>query len=66
MAFHLQPVSRPSSEQVGLGIVLFYDGPKPPAGLYDDLLNLPNSLKTFIEGTFVDFVKSLPPPIRGR
>jgi hypothetical protein len=47
-------------------MVLFYDGPKPPAGLYDDLLNLPNSLKSIIEGTFVDFVLSLPPPIRER
>ncbi|KAI9438134.1 FAD-binding domain-containing protein [Lactarius indigo] len=38
------------------GISLFYDGPEPPLGLYDELLNLPSTSKSIIEGSFVDFV----------
>ena len=49
-----------------LGVVLFYDGPKPPAGLYDHFLDLPNSGKAIIEGSFLDFVSSIPPPVRDR
>jgi len=48
------------------GIVLFYDAPSPPPGLYDELLDLPNSSKNIFEGNFVQFVLSLPPPIRER
>ncbi|KAH9997053.1 hypothetical protein BJV77DRAFT_960317 [Russula vinacea] len=55
-----------SNGTVEFGIVLFYDAPKPPAGLYDDLLDFSNSSKTIIEGSFVDFVLSLPPPIPAR
>ncbi|KAI0301762.1 FAD-binding domain-containing protein [Multifurca ochricompacta] len=49
-----------SNGTVALGLVLFYDGPKPPDGLYDDLLKLPNSAKSIIEGSFTHFVSNLP------
>ncbi|KAI0260002.1 FAD-binding domain-containing protein [Gloeopeniophorella convolvens] len=44
------------------GIVLFYDGPEPPKGLYDELLRLPNSSKNDFKGSFTDWVASLPVP----
>ncbi|KAH9037371.1 FAD-binding domain-containing protein [Lactarius deliciosus] len=40
------------------GISLFYDGPEPPQGLYDELLNLPSASKSIVEGSFVEFVDS--------
>ena len=46
--------------------MLFYDGPKPPEGLYDDLLKLPNSAKAIIEGDFVKFLSSIPVPSLNR
>lgn len=66
MAFHMRPVSQTPSGQASFAIVLFYDGPEPPAGLYDELLKLPNSGKSIIKGDFVHFVLSLPPPVRAR
>ena len=47
-------------------MILFYDGPEPPEGLYDDLLNLPNSVKFIIRGDFVKFMSSLVMPLDGR
>jgi len=46
--------------------VLFYDGPNPPKGLYDDLLNLPNSVESIIHGDFVKFLLSIAVPVRER
>ena len=46
--------------------MLFYDGPKPPEGLYYDLLNLPNSVESIIQGDFTKFVSSLSVPVRER
>jgi len=51
-----------SNGTVEFQLVLFYDGPKPPEGFYDDLLNLPNSVKAIIEGDFVKFVSSIGVP----
>jgi hypothetical protein len=45
-------------------MVLFSDGPKPPEGFYDDLLDLPNSVKAIIESDFVTFLKSIDIPAR--
>ncbi|KAI9438126.1 FAD-binding domain-containing protein [Lactarius indigo] len=39
------------------GISLFYDGPEPPLGLYDELLNLPSISKSITKGSFVEFRK---------
>ncbi|KAI9439635.1 FAD dependent oxidoreductase [Lactarius indigo] len=55
-----------SDGAIGLQIVLFYDGPTPSEGLYDDLLNLPNSAKSIIQGDFVKFVSSIPIPVHKR
>jgi len=38
---------------------LFYDGPVLPAGLYDELLNIPNGTVSLFNGSFTDFVGSL-------
>jgi hypothetical protein len=35
---------------------LFYDGPEPPEGLYNELLQLPTSSRTIFNGSFTDFV----------
>jgi hypothetical protein len=45
-------------KQFSLGIVLFYDGPEPPEGLYDELLNLPTTSKSIFKGTFTNYVLS--------
>ena len=42
--------------------MLFYDGPEPPKGLYDDLLDLPNAAKSIIQGDFVKFLLSIDVP----
>ena len=47
-------------------MILFYDGPELPEGLYDDLLNLPNSAKIIIQGDFVKFLSSLVVPVDER
>jgi hypothetical protein len=43
-------------KQVLFGLSLFYDGPEPPTGLYDDLLNLSSTTTTLFQGTFTDFM----------
>lgn len=55
-----------SNATVGFQLLLFYDGPKPPDPLYHDLLNLPNSAKSIIQGDFLNFVSSLIIPVRER
>ncbi|KAF8260166.1 FAD-binding domain-containing protein [Lactarius quietus] len=52
--------------KVTFQMILFYDGPKLPAGFYDDFLDLPNSAKVIIEGDFMKFYSSLAVPIRER
>ncbi|KAI0293619.1 FAD-binding domain-containing protein [Multifurca ochricompacta] len=47
---------------ISFGMVLFYDAPKPPCDLYDDLVKLPNAEQSIIEGSFMKFVTSLPNP----
>ncbi|KAF8259882.1 hypothetical protein EI94DRAFT_1812556 [Lactarius quietus] len=44
-----------SNGTVDLQMVLFYDGPNPPGGFYDDFLSLPNSASAIFEGDFVKF-----------
>ena len=48
----------PDVKQVTFGLSLFYDGPEPPAGLYDKLLDLPSTTKTVYQGNFTGFVSS--------
>ena len=37
---------------------LFYDGPSPPAGLFDDFLTIPSMFSNVHEGSFADFITS--------
>lgn len=50
-------------EQVLFGLSLFYDGPEPPTGLYDELLNLSSTTAAIFRGNFTDFISSqfIPP-----
>ncbi|KAF8260158.1 FAD-binding domain-containing protein [Lactarius quietus] len=41
---------------LSFGISLFYDGPEPPEGLYDELLSLPNTTASITQGSFIDFI----------
>ncbi|KAH9988281.1 FAD-binding domain-containing protein [Russula compacta] len=47
-----------SNLSISFEISLFYNGPEPPAGLYDELLSLSTSSKSIVQGTFTDFVSS--------
>lgn len=47
-------------------ISLFYDGPEPPAGLYDELLDLSSTKVSIFKGNFTDFVSSQFLPLYGR
>ena len=51
-------------KQVGFQIALFYDGPTPPQGLYDDLLYLPNSGELIVQGDFMKYVSSIVVPVQ--
>ncbi|KAI0251533.1 FAD dependent oxidoreductase [Lactifluus subvellereus] len=51
-----------SNGSVSLGITLFYDGPEPPKGLYDELLDLPTTSKTIFNGSFTNFILSQSSP----
>lgn len=45
------------------GLSLFYDGPEPPTGLYDELLNVSTTTTTTFKGNFTDFISTqfIPP-----
>ena len=49
-------------KQVSFSSWLFYDGPEPPAGLYDELLNLKSTSTAIYQGSFTDFlsIQTLP------
>ena len=49
-------------EQLVFKLILFFDGPEPPEGLYDELLNLSNSSASHFNGSFVDQISSIFPP----
>ena len=53
-------------KQVSFGLSLFYDGPEPLAGLYDELLNLSSTTTTIFKGNFTDFVSTQSIPIYDR
>ncbi|KAJ7581441.1 FAD dependent oxidoreductase [Mycena floridula] len=44
-----------------LGLEAFYDGPEPPAGLFDDFIALPPILGTLQTSDFITLFKSSPP-----
>ncbi|KAI0060857.1 FAD-binding domain-containing protein [Artomyces pyxidatus] len=41
--------------------LIFYDGPSPPPGIYDELLAIPAVTNTVATGSFVDFFLSIGP-----
>ncbi|KAH9997045.1 FAD dependent oxidoreductase [Russula vinacea] len=47
---------------VSFGLLLFYDGPEPPMGLYDELLCLISTTTTIFQGTFTDFMSTQDSP----
>jgi len=55
-----------SNRTISYQTILFYDGPEPPEGFYDDFLDLPNSGKFIIQGDFVKFLSYLIIPARER
>lgn len=58
MYFFLDELQVIEVEQVSFGLSLFYDGPEPPTGLYDELLNLSSTTTTIFKGNFTDFISS--------
>ncbi len=53
-------------KQVSFVLTLFYDGPEPPAELYDELLKLSSTTTAIYKGNFTDFISKqfLPPYTR--
>ncbi|KAH9997051.1 FAD-binding domain-containing protein [Russula vinacea] len=47
-----------SNGSVSFGLSLFYDGPEPPMGLYDELLNLASTSTTIYQGAFTNFMST--------
>lgn len=39
---------------------MFYDGPSPPSGTFDDFLNVPSLSRDVKARTFVDFIEATP------
>jgi hypothetical protein len=46
-------------KQATFKLILFYDRPKLPEDLYNNLLNLPNTAQSIIEGDFLKFLSHL-------
>ena len=44
------------SSQMMLVQILYYGGPSPPAGLFDDFFVIPSLASNIHEGSFVDFI----------
>jgi hypothetical protein len=64
--YYLDELQSTEVKQVSFGISLFYDGLEPPAGLYDELLNLSSTNTTIFKGNFTDFISSQFLPIYDR
>ncbi|KAK0447276.1 FAD dependent oxidoreductase [Armillaria borealis] len=47
-----------SSGQVSLSTQMFYDGPTPPDGIFDDFLAIPSSAEDFTTRSFFDLIAS--------
>ncbi|KAI0649785.1 FAD-binding domain-containing protein [Trametes meyenii] len=46
--------------QPGVSLLMFYDGPTPPAGIFDDYLAIPSFTKDVKTRSFLDLVKAAP------
>ncbi|KAL0061255.1 hypothetical protein AAF712_011913 [Marasmius tenuissimus] len=45
---------------IGVSLLMFYDGPSPPAGIFDDFLNINHFTKDVKTRDFLDLVKAAP------
>lgn len=43
---------------MSLGVLLFYDGPIPPPGVFDEILAIPNVTANISTRTFYDFMST--------
>ena len=41
-------------------LLMFYDGPQPPAGIFDDFLAVPDIQINITSGSFFEFYNSIP------
>ena len=57
MAHDVVPVLSP---QPGVSLLLFYDYPTPPAGIFDDFLAIPYFTKDVKTRTFLDLIGVAP------
>ena len=48
-----------NSSQIVINQFLYYNGPSPPAGLFDDCLTIPSLSRKIHEGRFADFINSI-------
>jgi hypothetical protein len=48
-----------NSSQIMINQFLYYNGPSPPAGLFDDCLAIPSLSRKIHEGSFADFINSI-------
>lgn len=48
-----------NSSQIVINQFLYYNGPSPPAGLFDDCLTIPSLSRKIHEGSFADFINSI-------
>ena len=46
--------------QPGISLLMFYDGPTPPSGIFDDFLAIPHFTKDVKTRTFLDLVMTPP------
>ena len=59
------PTTNFVSGELITSLLMFYDGPSPVGGVYDDFLAIPAISNTLANGTFFDLVSSFQaPPIR--
>ncbi|KAI5886885.1 FAD-binding domain-containing protein [Schizophyllum commune H4-8] len=51
--------------EIGISQLFFYDGPEPPSGIFDELLEIPHFSKDVKARSFVDLVTSNPSNVTG-
>ena len=52
-----------NSSQIVINQFLYYNGPSPPAGLFDDCLTIPSLSRKIHEGSFTEFINSINGPV---
>lgn len=57
---HARFIDDMSPDQPNVGLLTFYNGPTPPAGIFDELEAIPHLLKNVKTRSFLDLVLSAP------